>query len=190
MLLRIGFKCHSPGAIGQKGRFLVSEGAGHGAVGWTGCRPGRIIAKGMRRILILALAGALLVSAAAPASARYDCRVTGARNQPACCCKGPSSTAPSAGDRNACPSKIGSTDSCGCCDVTYDGDRPAAVAADRTGGPVQTVSASVDHLPPSISVAMPSHHLGIHAARIWPPGEDLPTPRAIDRHVLLCTFLC
>lgn len=147
-------------------------------------------AAGMRPLLTFALAGALLVSAAAPASVRYNCKMTGARNQLGCCCKGASSKAATAGDCTACPSMTGPTDSCGCCDTTVADDRPAGIATDFTADPVQEVFAWVDGLPVSMSAALPSHHLGTHAAGIRAPGDDPPEPFAVGQRALLCTFLC
>ena len=151
---------------------------------------------GMRRPLIIVLSGALLAAATVPAAARYDCKMTGARNQPVCCCKGPSSEAASHNSIRVVPhsaptsSRSGSTDSCGCCDVTYDDDRPAGIAADRASGPGQKASASTDDLPLLVLSTLPARDCAVHTAPIRAPGVDLPPPRGVDRHVLLCTFLC
>ena len=151
---------------------------------------------GMKRIFAIALGGALLVAATAPVSARYDCKMTGVRNQSACCCKGPSSEGAAstslraALDSDPCPSRSGSAGSCGCCDVTYDDDRPAGIAADRAGGPGQKASASTDNLPLLVSSTLPARDHVVHSVPIRPPDIDPPLLCQVDRHILLCTFLC
>ena len=151
----------------------------------------------MKRTSILGLC-LVLVSAASPAAATlYDCLVTGARYQTACCC--PAGDAGVADSAMPCASVGQTVSSTGlfappkpCCEVRYDPGAPASSPGAAVAGPASRTVKLFDHGydgPASVpSIASPSAALAALGARpddvfaVGPPG---PSP-----HVLACSFRC
>ena len=125
------------------------------------------------RLTVHALCLLLLAATTGQGSVRYDCRVTGVKNQPSCCCV-----------ETTCHPAQAETQ-CGCCDVRYQDDTPdVAETKSRTaqdGGILvvgQLFEASIVLADP-FSVA--THSIDDH--------PDLPS-RGPGRHILFCSFLC
>ena len=151
----------------------------------------------MKRSSILGLC-LVLVSAASPAAATlYDCLVTGARYQTACCCPAgdagvADSAIPCAGVGQTVPSTGVFAPPKPCCEVRYDPGAPAsspgAAVAGSTSRTAKVFDQGFDGAGSVTSIASPSAALDSLAARpddafaVGPPG---PSP-----HVLACSFRC
>jgi hypothetical protein len=151
----------------------------------------------MKRSSILGLC-LVLVSAASPAAATlYDCLVTGARYQTACCC--PAGDAGSADPAQPCASSRRAEPRTGlsapprpCCEVRYDPGAPASSPGAAVASPASRTVKLFDHGddgPGSVpSIASHSAALAALGARpddlfaVGPPGPSL--------HVLACSFRC
>ena len=150
----------------------------------------------MQRFSILGLC-MVLVSAVSPAAvALYDCAVTGARDQTACCCPageagGGDSALPCARD-GATPVSAGlSAPPKPCCTVRYDPGAPASSPGPAVTSPGSRTAKLFDHEldgAGSVSIASPSAARAALAARpdaafaIGPPGPEL--------HLLACSLRC
>lgn len=149
----------------------------------------------MKRASILGLC-VVLVSAASPtAMALYDCVVTGARDQAACCCPageaGGDPALPCARD-GATPVAAGlSAPPRPCCEVRYDPAAPASSPGPAVASPGSRLAKLFDRGldgAGSVSIASPSAALAALAARpddafaIGPPGPEL--------HLLACSLRC
>jgi len=151
----------------------------------------------MKRSSILGLC-VVLVSAASPtAVALYDCVVTGARDQTACCCPageagGGDATLPCARPGEASPRAGMSAPPRPCCEVRYDPGAPASSQAPAVASPGSRTAKLFDHgfdgAASVTSIVSPSAALIALTARaddafaVGPPGPAL--------HLLACSFRC
>ena len=120
------------------------------------------------------LCATVLLGGVRPVVARYDCLMSGAKRQASCCCK------PLAESR--------SNGSGGCCEITYEDDRPRGVAERGAGTTTDTSSSNLDPVVAMDASAkrpvMAPSLAALHDARGAPalPGDD-------DRPIFLCTLL-
>lgn len=109
-------------------------------------------------------------------SARYDCNMTGVRNQKSCCCQGKAQAA--AG---------GAVQTGGCCDVRY---HDATVEVTQAGSDTheQRISEAQQSTVAVLAIQTPQPGLSSYSApsRDGPPVPSVPP----DRFVLFCSFLC
>lgn len=159
--------------------------------------PGMMQQAAVTRFFALLISCGLAVFHSLPARVVYDCRVTGARNLPACCCKGKTSCcgrSARASSADCCYPSAGNpagpeptapvfpdvvADSCGCCDVTYEEGTPAVSVWREGGEEGSSRLTGFDSLraplpgPAAFSFRPPPGSSGPTLARA-PPGNDRP----------------
>ena len=135
---------------------------------WPARRPGSIITE-MKRATVYTLCVLLLAAVTGQVTARYDCRITGAKDQASCCCK------------NTADSAVAQ---CGCCNVRYQDNTPEVVQAKFRATDDQGILV-VELVSEASAAVLDPSALAPHA--LDDPGPPLDRPR---RHILFCSFLC
>jgi len=149
----------------------------------------------MKRTSILGLC-VVLVSAASPAAvAVYDCVVTGARDQPACCCPAGEpggGDLPCAREGDASPRAGMSAPPRPCCEVRYDPGAPASSPGPAVASAGSRTAKQLDHgydgAGSVMPIASPSATRAALAAR--PDDAFAVGPPGPARHLLACSFRC